>query len=164
MVINGVGDRSRGTVEDYDPSFECERTIISSTVSGRAGNMDFLVRRDWPFHSLSCVRSTLHGNVFFPLCFFFFSSSPAPHRHRCLHCGNPLISPKSSKTPSRVLFSVTDSTTSPDDGGGKITSGEQTFISRTASKLLETLLPRTPRRRDSALRQRGRCCVLWRDG
>lgn len=116
MVINGVGDRSRGTVEDYDPSFECERTIISSTVSGRAGNMDFLVRRDWPFHSLSCVRSTLHGSVFFH-CVLFFFSSPAPHHHRCLHCGNPLISPKSSKTLSRVLFSVTDSTTAPMTGG-----------------------------------------------
>lgn len=161
MVINGVGDRSRGTTEDYDASFECERTIISFTVSGRAGNI-------WIFWSdaigpfiPSCAFSPLCMEMF-SHCVFFFSSSRSPSSSLSA-LRQPTDFTEVIQTLSRVLFSVTDSTTAPMTGWEN-NKWRANFYFQTASKLLKTLLPRTPRGRDSILHQRGRCRVLWRDG
>lgn len=139
------GELSRGTIEDYDASFECERTIISDCKWACWQHMDFLVRRDPSFHPLLCplcVEMLSH-------CVFIFSP-PHYHYHR-LHSGNATI----LAVIQTALFSI-----SWFHNGGEITSGRPTFISEQQRKIFKVLLLRGL---DHILHQRGCCCLLWRD-
>lgn len=146
MVINGVGELSRGTIEDYDASFECERTIISLTVSGRAGNI-------WIFWSDAIgpfIPSCVHFAWKRFLIVFFFSPH---HHHHCLRCGNPPILTV-IQTLSLVLFSV-----SWFHKGGKITSGQLLFLNS-----YENFSKRSCCVALTIVFIRGGAVVLWRDG